>query len=66
MGLRIRPSVSLYKLIRCCFVAALLFAPQTQRRLEGDRFYTQDFAEEFYTREGLDWVENTTMSVILR
>lgn len=43
-----------------------IFILQTQRRLEGDRFYTQDFAEEFYTREGLDWVENTTMSVILR
>lgn len=45
---------------------ALVLPPQTQRRLESDRFYTQDFTEEVYTREGLEWVENTTMSDILR
>ena len=36
-------------------------------RLLGDRFYTDDFREEIYTREGLDWIDDTTMkSVLLR
>jgi len=42
-----------------------IFVLQTQRRLESDRFYTEYFAEEVYTPEGLDWVDNTTMSDIL-
>jgi hypothetical protein len=39
---------------------------QTQRRLESDRFYTDDFDEPAYTAAGLAYVENTTMSDILR
>ena len=36
-------------------------------RLLGDRFYTDDFREEVYTREGLDWIDDATMkSVLLR
>lgn len=38
---------------------------QTQRRLESDRFYMQDFTEEMYTKEGMAWVHNTTMSDII-
>jgi len=43
-----------------------IFALQTQRRIESDRFYTVDYNEATYTKEGLDWVENTTMTDILR
>jgi alpha-dioxygenase len=32
------------------------------RRLEGDRFFTSNFNEETYTKEGLKWV-NTTESL---
>lgn len=39
---------------------------QTQRRTESDRFLTQDFTPEMYTPEGMAWIENTTMSDILR
>ena len=36
-------------------------------RLLGDRFYTDDFREDVYTREGLDWIDEVTMkSVLLR
>jgi hypothetical protein len=36
-------------------------------RLLGDRFFTDDFREEVYTREGLDWIDEVTMkSVLLR
>lgn len=38
---------------------------QTQRRMESDRFFTQDYTEEVYTPEGIAWVEGTTMSDIL-
>ncbi len=36
-------------------------------RLLGDRFFTDDFREEVYTREGLDWIDSSSMkSVLLR
>jgi len=31
------------------------------RRLESDRFFTRDYRPEVYTREGIDWVESTSM-----
>src|SRR4029079_16760843 len=44
-----------------------IFILMASRRLEADRFFTNDFRPEVYTREGLDWVENTTMrSLLLR
>jgi len=43
-----------------------IFVLQAQRRLEGDRFYTQDYNEATYTQQGLDWIENTTMTDIIR
>jgi len=43
-----------------------IFILMTQRKLESDRFYTVDYNEATYTKEGLDWVENTTMTDILR
>ena len=37
------------------------------RRLKSDRFFTDDYRPEVYTRAGIDWVENNTMtSVLLR
>jgi hypothetical protein len=31
-----------------------------------DRFYTRDYRPEVYTKEGFDWVENTTMVDVIR
>jgi hypothetical protein len=36
------------------------------RRLKSDRFFTTDFTPEIYSREGMDWVQNTTFTDILR
>ena len=37
------------------------------RRLEADRFFTDDYRPEVYTQTGLDWVESNSMrSVLLR
>ena len=37
------------------------------RRLQADRFYTDDYNEATYTREGLQWVDNSDFkSVLLR
>jgi hypothetical protein len=37
------------------------------RRIKSDRFLTRDFTPRVYTREGLDWVNETSMkTVILR
>lgn len=44
-----------------------LFLCMANRRLKTDRFLTIDYKEEYYTKEGLDWVESSTMkSVLLR
>ncbi|MBL7546117.1 MAG: hypothetical protein JNL11_20020 [Bdellovibrionaceae bacterium] len=44
-----------------------IFILMATRRLMADRFFTKDFNEEHYTRTGLYWVNNATMSkVILR
>ena len=31
------------------------------RRLKSDRFLSQDYRPEIYTKEGIDWVEQTSM-----
>jgi len=31
------------------------------RRLKSDRFLSKDYRPEVYTKEGIDWVEKTTM-----
>jgi hypothetical protein len=37
------------------------------RRLKSDRFLSQDYRPEIYTKEGINWVEDTSMKdVILR
>jgi hypothetical protein len=43
-----------------------IFVLQTQRRLESDRFYTDDFDTPAYTAAGLAYVNDTTMADILR
>jgi len=44
-----------------------VFILMASRRLKSDRFYTYDYRPEVYTPEGMQWIENNTMSsVILR
>lgn len=42
-----------------------LFLCMANRRLKTDRFLTIDYKEEYYTKEGLDWVESSTMKKVL-
>jgi hypothetical protein len=35
------------------------------RRLNSDRFFTDDFTEEVYSKAGMDWIQNNTMSSVL-
>ncbi|MEV7811642.1 peroxidase family protein [Streptomyces flaveolus] len=44
-----------------------VFVLMASRRLNSDRFLTEDYTPQVYTRTGLDWIENNTMtSVLLR
>jgi hypothetical protein len=44
-----------------------IFILNATRRLQADRFYTDNYNEETYTKEGLDWIDNSTFrSVLLR
>jgi hypothetical protein len=44
-----------------------IFILNATRRLQADRFYTDCYTEEYYTREGLDWIDKTDFkTVILR
>ncbi|MGZ4353358.1 MAG: peroxidase family protein [Gaiellaceae bacterium] len=44
-----------------------VFILMASRRLEGDRFFTDDYRPEVYTKTGIDWVEaNDMRSVLLR
>jgi tetratricopeptide (TPR) repeat protein len=44
-----------------------LFILNASRRLQADRFYTDSYNEETYTREGLDWIDAADFkSVLLR
>ena len=42
-----------------------IFLLMASRRLQSDRFFTTDYNEQTYTRAGLDWIEQTTMSAVL-
>lgn len=42
-----------------------VFILMASRRLKSDRFFTTHYTPELYTREGLEWVENTTMTDVL-
>ena len=44
-----------------------VFVLMASRRLEADRFFTDDYRPEVYTKAGIDWVEaNTFRTVLLR
>lgn len=42
-----------------------LFLCMANRRLKTDRFLTIDYKAEYYTQEGLHWVESSTMKKVL-
>jgi hypothetical protein len=42
-----------------------VFILMASRRLKSDRFLSQDYRPEIYTKAGIDWVENTTMIDVL-
>ncbi|KAI9346728.1 heme peroxidase [Zopfochytrium polystomum] len=56
------------KLPGCVFGETVysVFLAQTQRRIECDRFLTEDYNAKIYTKEGIEWVENTSFARILR
>jgi Animal haem peroxidase len=44
-----------------------IFILNASRRLQADRFFTDDYREEIYSKEGMEWVDRATFkSVILR
>lgn len=42
-----------------------IFILNATRRLQADRFYTTDYNEQTYTREGLEWIDNITFKNVL-
>ena len=44
-----------------------IFILNATRRLQADRFYTTCYTEEYYTKEGLEWIDKSSFkAVILR
>jgi hypothetical protein len=43
-----------------------VFILMASRRLNSDRFFTDDYRPEIYTEEGIQWVRNATMAGILK
>jgi hypothetical protein len=43
-----------------------IFVLMASRRLKSDRFLSKDYRPEVYTKQGIDWVENTTMLDVLK
>jgi hypothetical protein len=42
-----------------------IFLLMASRRLKSDRFLSHDYRPEIYTKEGIDWVEDTTMKTVI-
>jgi hypothetical protein len=42
-----------------------VFILMASRRLKSDRFLSKDYRPEIYTKQGIDWVENTSMIDVL-
>ncbi|HKB93907.1 MAG TPA: peroxidase family protein [Gaiellaceae bacterium] len=42
-----------------------VFVLMASRRLEADRFFTDDYRPEVYTQAGIDWVEQNSMRTVL-
>ncbi|NES66097.1 MAG: peroxidase [Okeania sp. SIO2D1] len=43
-----------------------VFILMASRRLKSDRFFTEDYRAEIYTKFGLDWIDNNSMLTVLR
>ena len=43
-----------------------VFILMASRRLKSDRFFTEDYREEIYTKFGLDWIENNSFLSVIR
>jgi tetratricopeptide (TPR) repeat protein len=42
-----------------------IFILNATRRLQADRFYTDNYNEATYTREGLDWIDSSSFKIVL-
>jgi hypothetical protein len=42
-----------------------IFIINASRRLQADRFYTDDYREEVYTEQGMQWVDDATLKSVL-
>ena len=42
-----------------------IFIVSASRRLQADRFFTDDYNEEVYTAEGLGWIDRTDLKTVL-
>jgi hypothetical protein len=42
-----------------------VFLLMASRRLKSDRFLSQDYRPEIYTKEGIEWVEDNSMKTII-
>jgi hypothetical protein len=42
-----------------------IFILMASRRLNSDRFFTTDFTEEVYSKVGMDWIRDSTLSTVL-
>jgi hypothetical protein len=42
-----------------------VFVLMASRRIKSDRFFTRDYTPEVYTREGLEWIDETSMKTVL-
>jgi hypothetical protein len=42
-----------------------IFILNATRRLQADRFYTDNYNEQTYTKEGLDWIDEATLKIVL-
>jgi hypothetical protein len=45
--------------------ACRIFVLMASRRLNSDRFFTVDYTPEVYTKVGMDWIDDNTMSTVL-
>jgi len=43
-----------------------IFILMASRRLKSDRFFTNDYTPTVYTQAGMDWINDNTMSTVLR
>jgi hypothetical protein len=62
VGLFAEPKPQGFGFSNTAFHVFILIAP---RRLRSDRFFTADFTPEIYTKIGLDWIANNSMSTVL-